>query len=154
MTYQEIKDRAESLFVHPCSCLKLEFKMMYQGLALINGILISDDEILRMHGKRDDDEDSLSFVACRSHRLANLSGVQHQRNELIPSWEDHLMHEKACRDGGEDFAPFDESTIPVCVLTENSAYYIQDFKNYFDRQYASLGNFWDYTNENLNKLIK
>jgi hypothetical protein len=34
MTYQEIKDSAESLFVHPC-CLKLEFKMMYQGLALI-----------------------------------------------------------------------------------------------------------------------
>jgi hypothetical protein len=122
--------------------------MMYQGLALINGIFISDDEIRRMHGKREDDEDSLSFVACRSRSLANLSGVQHQRNELIPSWEDHLMHEEACRDG-KDFAPFDESTIPVCVLTENSTYYINSFKNYFDRQYASLGNFWDYTNKYL-----
>jgi hypothetical protein len=116
---------------------------MYQGLALINGILISDDEILRMHGKRDDDEDSLSFVACCSRRLANLSGVQHRRNELIPSWEDHLMYEEACRDGSEDFAPFDEDTIPLCVLTEteNSSYYIQDFKNYFDCQYKILGNF-------------
>jgi hypothetical protein len=59
------------------------------------------------------------------------------------------MHEETCHDGGEDFAPFDESKIPVCVLTENSTYYIQDFKNYFDHQYASLGNFWDYTNKNL-----
>jgi hypothetical protein len=59
------------------------------------------------------------------------------------------MHEEACRDGSEDFAPFDEDTIPVCVLTENSSYYIQDFKNYFDCQYKTLGNFWDYTNENL-----
>jgi hypothetical protein len=91
-----------------------------------------------MHGKRDDDEDSLSFDACRSRRLANLSGVQHQRKEVIPLWEDHLMHEEPCHDGSEDFAPFDKD-IPVCVLTENSSYYIQDFKkNYFDRQYASL----------------
>jgi hypothetical protein len=147
MTYQEIEARAESLYVHPC-CLKSEFNTLYQGMALINVILISDDEIRRMHGRRDGDEDSLSFDACRSRRLANLSGV-HQRNELIPSWEDHLMHEEVCRDGSKDFAPFDKDTIPVCVLTENSSYYIQDFKNYFDCHYTSLGNFWDYTNENL-----
>jgi hypothetical protein len=147
MTYQEIMDSAESLFVHPC-CLKLEFQMAYQGLALINGIFINDDEIRRMHGKREDDEDSLSFAACHSRSLANLFGVKHQKNKLIPLWEEHLMHEEACCDG-EDFAPFDESTIPVCVLTENSTYYINSFKNYCDRQYAFLGNFWDYTNENL-----
>jgi hypothetical protein len=35
------------------------------------------------------------------------------------------------------------------VLTENSTYYIDGFKNYFDCQSAFFGNFWDYTNENL-----
>jgi hypothetical protein len=59
------------------------------------------------------------------------------------------MHEEACHDGSEDFAPFDKDTIPVCVLTENSSYYIEDFKNMFDRHRTLLGNFWDYTNENL-----
>jgi hypothetical protein len=148
MSYQEIEASAESLYVHPCP-LKSEFNIMYQGLALINGILISDDEILRMHGRRDDDEDSLSFVACRSRRLANLSGVQLKGEEVIPSWEDHLMDEEACHDASEDFAPFDKDTIAVCVLTENSSYYIADLKNYFDRHYKCLGNYWDYTNENL-----
>jgi hypothetical protein len=147
MTRQEIMASAQSLFLHPC-CLKSEFQIAYQGFTLINGIFISDDEIRRMHGKRDDDEDSLFFEACRSRSLANLFGVKHQKNKLIPSWEQHLMHEEACRDG-KDFAPFDESTIPVCVLTENSTYYIDGFKNYFERQSAFLGNFWDYTNENL-----
>jgi hypothetical protein len=98
MTWQEIMDSAQSLFLHPC-CLNLEFQMAYQGFTLINGIFISDDEIRRMHGKQENDEDPLSFEACRSRSLANLFGVKHQTNKLIPLWEQHLMHEEACRDG-------------------------------------------------------
>jgi hypothetical protein len=59
------------------------------------------------------------------------------------------MDEEACHDASEDFAPFDKDTIAVCVLTENSSYYVADLKNYFDRHYKCLGNYWDYTNENL-----
>jgi hypothetical protein len=42
MTYQEIEARAESLYVHPHG-FKAEFNIMYQGMALVNGLLISDN---------------------------------------------------------------------------------------------------------------
>jgi hypothetical protein len=69
------------------------------------------------HGK-------LCFNACHSWKLANLGGLKNQY--LIPSRDQYLIHEVSGCDG-KDFAPYDESIIPVSVLTENFSYYIEGF---------------------------
>ena len=150
-TNDKLLSQVHLMYLNP-KILRSLLKRTHEENCVLFGMMMSDHEVCKVIGTRDDDdEDPIQFNPCPSRMLVDLSQIK--GTGKAESWEEcDILDETTPNE--ETSLPCNDDSCYISVLTHDHHHYLKGTKDFHLRHNSVIGPFYDYQHKLLTSELQ